>query len=188
MRKVCSVDGCDSYCVSHGFCNKHYRRWKKYGDYSFVQQLNDGFAKMHKVEWRTYRGILTRCYNKNRKDYGDYGGRGIKVCERWLGLYGFHHFYDDMGERPEGCSIDRIDVNGNYTPENCRWATAIEQSSNKRSNARQIDFVFNGNKMNFKDLCDFFGVKYQTAYYRYSKGLAMRDVFGNRNADSIIKI
>jgi hypothetical protein len=73
--------------------------------------------------------MKSRCLNPNGVSYKDYGGRGIKVCERWLK---FEHFFADMGVRPRGKSIDRKDVNGNYEPKNCRWATKHEQETNKR--------------------------------------------------------
>lgn len=80
----------------------------------------------------SWRGMAQRCYNPKNNNYHRYGGRGIKVCKRWLNS--FTNFYKDMGEKPENKTLDRINNNGNYTPKNCKWSTAIEQQNNTRFN------------------------------------------------------
>jgi hypothetical protein len=84
-------------------------------------------------EYRAWKGAISRCYYKKSISYKNYGGRGIKVCDEWLGEHGFENFYKSLGPRPSRYhSLDRIDVMGDYTPENTKWATTKEQNFNKR--------------------------------------------------------
>jgi hypothetical protein len=83
-------------------------------------------------EYQTYRGMRDRCTQPGHPSWKYYGGRGVQVCSRWLGPHGFHNFLFDVGRRPPGRMLDRIDVNGHYTPGNVRWADAKTQANNKR--------------------------------------------------------
>ncbi len=82
--------------------------------------------------YNSWSNMIQRCRNPHATGYNYYGGRGIKVCDEWVGEGGFIQFVSDMGTCPEGLSLDRIDNDGDYTPENCRWATWSTQVKNRR--------------------------------------------------------
>lgn len=103
-----------------------------------------GMAKT--PEYKAWKAMKTRCFNEAFKSFEHYGGRGIKISERWL--QSFENFYEDMGPRPTPThSIDRINGNGNYEPENCRWATKSQQSYNRKC-AKKV--VFQGREMSLE--------------------------------------
>ena len=106
---------------------------------------------------RIWKAMLSRCNNRNHPRFADYGGRGIKVCERW---HDFAKFYEDMGDPPDKASIDRKDNDGDYTLHNCRWSSATEQNNNRR-NSIYIDGV------PLKKWAADNSLPYSTAYYRY---------------------
>lgn len=87
-------------------------------------------GKSRSREYISWCSMKARCYRKENNRYYAYGGRGITVCDRWL--HSFENFYRDMGLRPKNTTLDRINVNGNYEPENCRWADSATQQANKR--------------------------------------------------------
>ena len=135
-------------------------------DESFLKRItkhNKSRTNIYRI-WCSLRG---RCFNKNSKNYKNYGGRGIVVCEEWLGENGFENFYKDMGNRPEGKSIDRIDNNGNYCPENCRWADIFQQANNKRTNHL---LTYNNKTQNVSQWADELGIKYNTLMARLRYG------------------
>lgn len=108
-------------------------------------------------KYHVWNGMMTRCYNPNSKNYLNYGGRGITVCDRWRESPA--NFIADMGECLDGYSIERIDVNGNYEPSNCKWANQLEQARNKRTN----NFIeFNGVSLCISGWCERLGIKRST--------------------------
>jgi hypothetical protein len=113
--------------------------------------------------YRTWRGMKYRC-RPGRLQSQHYGDIGIKVCDRWA--ESFHAFVEDMGPRPPGTSIDRINVYGNYEPSNCRWATQKVQCNNKRNN-RFIEFA--GERLHVRDWAARLGVERNTIYQRLAR-------------------
>jgi len=88
---------------------------------------------LYRSEYGIWRAMLARCRNPNVPQFKDYGGRGIRVCERWQK---FTNFFEDMGARPPNMTLDRINNDGNYEPSNCRWATRAQQQANKHRASR----------------------------------------------------
>jgi hypothetical protein len=112
----------------------------------------------------TWAGMLGRCNKPYHISYKYYGARGIKVCKRWADS--FELFLSDMGFIPEGCSLDRIDVNGDYSPENCKWSTVKEQAANRRTT---IILTFDGVSKCAADWCREKGISPQVFFYRTKK-------------------
>jgi len=117
--------------------------------------------------WRSWAAMLYRCQDPNN---GYYGGRGIAVCDRWR--ESFENFYADMGDKPEGLSLDRIDNDGNYEPGNCRWATRTEQCNNQRSNRM---LVLDGRSQTLAEWSKELGVNVSAIRRRLIRGWSIKD-------------
>ena len=135
-----------------------------------VKEAVSKTAKTHGMsntkEYRTFKSILTRCFNPNCKEYKHYGAKGITICERWKNS--FENFLADMGKcPPDKTSLDRIDNNGNYEPGNCRWSTAEEQNRNK---SNSIKIPYDGKKLSMLEWSKITGLNISTIRNRYIRG------------------
>lgn len=168
MIKVLSRDGtqkgkamwlCKCDCGKEFICSGSALRL---GQYSCGCTKNA--KKTHGMSYsRTYRiwsGMIQRCTNKKHHAFYNYGGRGIKVCAQW---YVFENFLSSMGESPDGYSIERIDNNGDYDPQNCKWIPLRNQGKNKRCSLK-IDGA------SLADVAELNGIKYSTMRYRAKNG------------------
>lgn len=130
---------------------------------------------MHRSpEYTAWQGMWRRCTDPKVERYPNYGGRGISVCDRWKS---FENFYADMGDRPEGMSIERKETNGNYEPGNCRWATSKEQGRNRTTN-RVIEY--NGERKCVSEWCEQLGIPISTFTHRLRRGMPLEQVFDTR--------
>lgn len=123
--------------------------------------------------YKTWRAMLARCHDKSRNNYHNYGGRGIKVCQEWLK---FENFLHDMGERPSGMTLDRLDVNGNYQKDNCKWSTNFEQGIRMRKNHR---ITFNGETLTIAQWARKLNIKDGTIRARLSRGWSDEKALSN---------
>lgn len=121
-------------------------------------------GKSKSGEYKSWSSMIQRCTNPKHASYKNYGARGVSVCEEWLGS--FEQFFADMGSRPEGHSIERIDSDKNYEPGNCKWSSRIEQQNNKRNN-RLI--TVSGKEMTVAQFSKISGINPRTLYNRIAK-------------------
>lgn len=126
----------------------------------------------HSRAYETWASMRGRCLNGNNSDFAYYGGRGITICNRW-NL--FENFLSDMGHPPDGLSLDRIDGDGPYSPDNCRWATRREQSLNRR-NRRVI--TMNGTPFRLREIAQLTGIKLSTLKGRVRYGWSDDEITG----------
>lgn len=136
-----------------------------------ARNTTHGLSGAQRNEYRSWKDMRSRCNNPRDSDYKDYGGRGIAVCEKWSS---FRQFFADMGVKPDRTTLDRMDVNGNYEPGNCRWATAKEQANNKRTN---VYISISGVEKTLQEWSDFYGVRRETARWRMKQGWTIESVF-----------
>lgn len=122
--------------------------------------------------YKTYNGMLARCRNEKEPCYKDYGGRGISVCDEWLDFIVFKDWSLSNGYSEE-LTIDRIDVNGNYEPSNCRWTDLTTQANNKRSN---VILEYKGENKTIAEWCKYLGIDYNKFYHQLSKGKTIEEI------------
>lgn len=163
----CSVITCDKKLLQKGYCAAHYMKWYTYG--------NPLTSKMKPARGRTptvvsWASMKQRCSNPNDPSKRRYMDRGIKYDPRWEL---FDNFLKDMGERPPGTTLDRIDNDGDYTPKNCRWATSVEQMNNTSSN-RYIEYK--GIRQTHTQWSNETGIPVNVIRWRHNKGWDIKDV------------
>lgn len=172
IKKICSIYGCDKYSIARSWCSKHYERWKRHG--SAEVEVRKSTLSKHKnlksmPEYQAWYDMVYRCTNPKNKRFKDYGGRGITICKRWINS--FDKFYDDMGKRPSnGHSLDRIDNNGNYEPDNCRWATREQQYASRRPRNNIQKYLYNDRYMSISEIAKYLGITSNGLMYRIKTG------------------
>lgn len=127
-------------------------------------RVREEHGRSYDKTYRVWRSMKLRCGNPKDRQFKNYGARGIKVCERWLHSYA--NFMADMGPRPEGLTLDRKNNNGNYEPDNCRWATTKEQGRNMRK-TRKVNYQ--GKEISFQDFVEQVEMNEKTLYIRIFK-------------------
>ena len=147
----------------------------------------DGYYKRNQSNrlYRIYKAMKTRCYNPNAPEYNIYGGKGIAICDQWLEDYDAFCEWSLANGYNDSLSIDRIDNNGNYCPENCRWATAFQQM---RNTSRNRFYQIGDEVKTISEWCDIYQINLHTFYGRIREGWTVEDALsipskGKRNLD-----
>jgi hypothetical protein len=137
-------------------------------------------TRTHRREYNIWVSMRQRCNNPKNDQFSLYGGRGIKVCERWQ--KSFEHFLQDMGPKPDRMSLERVDNEQGYSPANCRWASAAEQS---RNNRRTHFLSFNGETLPLVDWAKRLGIHHQTLRNRLKRGWPLQEALQIRRIDRV---
>jgi hypothetical protein len=167
-------DGVESWCgkrttLCRCECGKEFKR--RTNDVKRGRILSCGcivprHGQSGSPEHRSWKAMRRRCSNPNTSDWKDYGGKGIKVCDRWND---FRLFFQDMGPRPQGCTLDRIDSSKGYSPDNCRWSTSDVQSNNRRTNRK---ITIGSETLGLAQWCRKIGIKLVTVKRRIKAGMS----------------
>lgn len=187
VKNNCSVDECDRFVRGNRrHCEGHASRLKKTGnlqpDVPLRVWVRDGdrgkrqdaprrqSVSSRSAEYKSWWAMKNRCTNPDSDHWNSYGGRGIKVCDRWL--ESFENFYSDMGSKPTAThTLDREDNNGNYEPSNCRWATPKEQ---RRNSDRVRPITLNGETKLIRDWAEISGIREQNIRTRLERGWSVQ--------------
>lgn len=140
-------------------------------NFDFFSRNKYRYSDSYSAEYNAWYSMIRRCYYSKTQYYSNYGGRGIKVCDRWLGSDGFDNFYLDMGPKPSSkLSLDRKDNDGDYSPENCRWTTLKKQARNRRSNKL---YSLGGEEKTLIEWSEIYNIKYSLVKDRVRDGWAL---------------
>lgn len=164
-RWVCKCD-CGTTITAYGQ-DLGRGRVKSCGCLNAERIVKHGMARTH--VYRAWQAMVQRCENPNANGYDRYGGRGINVCEEWKD---FQKFLDDMGNRPKGYTLDRIDNSKGYSKDNCRWATTSQQNNNRRVNRKA---TINGRTQTIAEWASEYGVTWQVMKGRIERGWSEED-------------
>lgn len=152
--KICKIQDCNKPVRAQGYCQKHYDRQRYLGK---LKHVHERHGKRWTAEYRTWISMKGRCLNPNDQAYKWYGARGITICQEWINS--FSAFLNDMGIKPfKKATIDRIDNNGNYCPENCRWVDYATNNRNQsttkltKNQVREIRYKYKNSNIQQKKL------------------------------------
>lgn len=153
MKKVCNFCGCffNAKVSKRKYCSHKCYVEKRKKDYMVFKNQNPYKKRIMKI----FQKMKERCYNQRDISYKNYGARGIKICKEWLNDYNKFYEWSINNGYKNNLSIDRIDTNKNYCPQNCRWATRLEQARNKRNSAF---FEYNGIRWCLSEWADYLGI------------------------------
>lgn len=161
-------------CLSKKASSERMRR------YNSGKPVGQNYKSRHPL-YRLYKAMVARCYNPKNKAYDNYGGRGIKICGRWLGASGFENFVADMGAfYAEGLLIERVDNDGDYCPENCTWADRFVQNSNTR---KTVKLSYQGKTLTLSQWSRELGIGRDVLCRRRKRGLTAEQILAPIKSD-----